>query len=87
MRTQSADQPIELVDRLINRLRRAGVPVSINTDDPALLGTTLPGEYRICRDRFGWGDEVLRELAATSIEASFANEDVKAGLRQALQRW
>ena len=29
----------------IDRLRRAGVAVSLNTDDPALLGASLVGEY------------------------------------------
>ena len=28
----------------LDRLRRAGVRVSINTDDPSLLGTNLPRE-------------------------------------------
>lgn len=71
----------------IDRLRRAGVAVSINTDDPALLGTSLEQEYALCRQAFGWSDEVLRGLAGTSIDASFANEDVKATLRAALNRW
>ncbi|HET9822305.1 MAG TPA: adenosine deaminase [Burkholderiaceae bacterium] len=71
----------------IDALRRAGVPVSINTDDPGLLGTTLPREYALCRDHFGWDDEVLRALAATSIDASFADADLKATLRRDLARW
>lgn len=71
----------------IERLRLAGVPVSVNTDDPALLGTTLEREYALCTEAFGWTDEVLREVARTSIDASFANEDVKASLREALARW
>jgi adenosine deaminase len=39
---------------------RAGVPVSINTDDPTLFATTLPSETRICVERMGLTvDEVL----------------------------
>jgi adenosine deaminase len=71
----------------IERLRRAGVPVSVNTDDPALLGTTLEREYALCAEAFGWTDEVLRAVARTSIDASFSNGDVKAALREALARW
>ena len=71
----------------LDRLRRAGVAVSINTDDPCLLGTTLAREYALCAAHFGWNSLVLRELAATSIDACFANDDVKRDLRQALAAW
>ncbi len=71
----------------IDRLRQAGVPLSINTDDPSLLGTTLPAEYALCQRHFGWSDEVVRKIAAVSIEASFANDDIKARLRAELARW
>lgn len=75
-----ADHPIDL-------LRQAGVVVSINTDDPVLLGASLEGEYALCAETFGWSDDVLRTLARHSIDASFANADVKANLLQALARW
>lgn len=71
----------------IERLRSAGVPVSVNTDDPALLGTTLEREYALCRQAFGWSDRVVSEVASASIEASFADSDTKRRLREALQRW
>lgn len=71
----------------VDRLRRAGVAVSINTDDPVLLGASLVGEYALCSKTFGWSDGDLRELARNSILASFANADVKARLTQALSRW
>lgn len=71
----------------IERLRHAGVAVSVNTDDPALLDTRLEREYALCRDTFDWSDEDVRSVARTSIDASFANEDVKARLRDALRRW
>jgi adenosine deaminase len=74
-------------DHPIDRLRRAGVVVSINTDDPVLLGASLAGEYALCREAFGWPDEVLRTLARNSIDASFANADIKSKLINALARW
>ena len=74
-------------DHPIDRLRRAGVVVSINTDDPVLLGASLEGEYALCCKAFGWSDEDLRALARNSIDASFANADIKAGLTHALSRW
>jgi adenosine deaminase len=76
-----------IADHPIDRLRRAGVPVSINTDDPSLLGTGLVAEYALCSQAFGWSEEVVQAVARTSIAASFANDDVKARLKQALSRW
>jgi adenosine deaminase len=76
-----------IADHPIDRLRRAGVPVSINTDDPSLLGTGLVAEYAMCTQAFGWPEEVVHGLARTSIAASFANDDVKAALNEALSRW
>mgnify|MGYP002365225515 CR=1 FL=1 len=61
--------------------------VSVNTDDPALLGASLVGEYALCRQAFGWTDAVTRSVARTSIEASFASGDVKAGLLERLTAW
>ncbi len=74
-------------DHPIERLRSAGVRVSVNTDDPALLGASLVGEYSLCRKSFGWSDALTRAVARTSIDASFATDDVKAALLRALAAW
>ena len=71
----------------IEQLRQAGVAVSVNTDDPALLATSLEREYALCRNAFDWSDDDLWSVARTSIGASFANDDVKKQLRDALSRW
>jgi adenosine deaminase len=71
----------------IDRLRRAGVRVSINTDDPSLLGTSLLREYEIARLAYGWSDEITREIARTSVEASFADPAIKARLISSLASW
>ena len=71
----------------IDRLRKAGVKVSLNTDDPSLLATNLPAEYGLASAAFGWSDEIVRDVARTSIDASFANADLKARLKSELGRW
>ena len=71
----------------IDRLRKAGVRVSVNTDDPSLLTTNLPIEYELASAAFGWSDEIVRDVARTSIDACFANADVKARLKSALAGW
>jgi len=57
----------------IEALRRAGVRVSVNTDDPLLFGTTVTSEYAICAQRFDWDRHVLAQIARTSIESCFAS--------------
>ena len=76
-----------ILEHPVERLRAAGVRVSVNTDDPALLGASLVGEYSLCRQAFGWTDDVTRAVARTSIEASFAHAQVKEDLLRALATW
>jgi adenosine deaminase len=71
----------------IDRLRRAGVPVSVNTDDPALLGVTLAGEYESCAAVFDWSTDDIRSIARASIEASFAPAATKRDLLAELAAW
>jgi adenosine deaminase len=64
----------------LDALRRAGVPVSINTDDPLLYGIDLVGEYERTAAAFGWGRAELGDVARTSIESCFASPERKAAL-------
>jgi len=71
----------------IDRLRLAGVRVSVNTDDPELLGIDLAGEYERCAETFGWSDAVVADIARTSIDAAFCDTDTKASLRAGVVAW
>jgi adenosine deaminase/aminodeoxyfutalosine deaminase len=51
--------------------------VTLNTDDPAMFGTTLSREYQLAQQAFGFTDEHLRELARNSFEASFLPAEKK----------
>jgi adenosine deaminase len=70
----------DIASHPLERLRRAGVRISINTDDPELLDTTLVDEYLRCAASFGWGRRELVELARTSVEASFAEPALRCAL-------
>ena len=56
----------------------AGVPVSINSDDPPMFGTTLSDEYEVARNLLGLSDAGVAELARAGVRQSFAPEAVKA---------
>ncbi len=56
----------------------AGVPVSINSDDPPMFGTTLSDEYEVARNLLGLTDAGVAELARAGVRQSFAPDDVKS---------
>ncbi|MEF2976255.1 adenosine deaminase [Subtercola sp. YIM 133946] len=62
------------------RLRDAGVTVTLNTDDPAPLGSTLVGDWALAAETFGFGRADLLALAESSVNASFASPDFKRDL-------
>jgi adenosine deaminase len=71
----------------VERLRKRGVAISINTDDPELLDIDLPGEYGRCAKAFDWSAEICREIASTSIKASFAPEETRARMLEEVAKW
>jgi len=77
----------DLASHPIERLRRAGVPVSVNTDDPLLYRIDLVGEYERCAATFGWGRDELAEVARTAIESCFAPGGRRAEMRSELARF
>jgi adenosine deaminase len=74
-------------DHPFPRLREAGLVVTVNTDIPAITGTSLTGEYTRLRETFGYDDEVLAELARAGAAASFASPATKARLHDEIDAW
>jgi adenosine deaminase/aminodeoxyfutalosine deaminase len=54
-----------------------GLMITLNTDDPAMFGTTLNQELQFAQETYGFTDEQLRELARNSFEASFLPAEKK----------
>ena len=66
------------------RYLEAGIPVTVNTDDPAIEGTTLPEEYACLESAIGMKEEQKKQVLKNAIEAAFTTEEKKAKLRRIL---
>jgi aminodeoxyfutalosine deaminase len=55
-----------LTEHPVRRLYDAGVPIVLNTDDPAMFRTTLSREYEIAQTSFGFSQSQLEDIAANA---------------------
>jgi aminodeoxyfutalosine deaminase len=63
-----------LEDHPVRRLYDAGVPITLNTDDPAMFRCSLVNEYRLAREAFGFTDEELRGIAENGFRFAFRSQ-------------
>lgn len=76
----------QLIDHPVRRYFDSGLMVTLNSDDPAMFGSDLEGEYALAGSAFEFTNEHLRELAANSIEASFLPAERKVELLQQIEQ-
>ena len=55
----------------LRRLFDAGVPLTLNTDDPALFDCSLTGEYELAVRQFGFSLEELTRMAGNAFRYAF----------------
>jgi adenosine deaminase/aminodeoxyfutalosine deaminase len=61
-----------LEDHPVRRLYDAGVPITLNTDDPGIFNTSLAREFEIARDHFGFSEKELDDIRANAYRFAFA---------------
>ncbi|MDP3893965.1 adenosine deaminase [Nocardioides sp.] len=76
-----------LAEHPLRTFVEAGVPVTINSDDPPMFGTTLNREYEIAADLLGLDAAGVAALATAAIDASFAPDDVRARVRAEIEEY
>lgn len=65
----------------------AGVPVTINSDDPPMFGTTLNREYEIAADLLGLDRGGVADLARQGVHRSFAPAETKARILREIDEY
>ncbi|TNF74233.1 MAG: adenosine deaminase family protein [Acidobacteria bacterium] len=76
----------DLESHPFDRLLRAGVPVTLNTDDPAFFDTTLSDEYLKMADIFGYGEQELAAIARTALRKAFVSDAARQRLAAEFDR-
>jgi adenosine deaminase len=75
----------DFADHAVDKLYRAGVPLSINTDTRTITNITLTQEYRNLEQHFGWTSADLAACNQAAIDAAFVDEASKLALRERLR--
>jgi adenosine deaminase/aminodeoxyfutalosine deaminase len=60
-------------DHPVRRLFDAGVPIILNTDDPALFECTLSSEFELARREFGFTETELQTIADNARKFAFGS--------------
>ncbi|MCP0914595.1 MULTISPECIES: adenosine deaminase [Legionella] len=61
-------------------LLAAGIKVSINSDDPPFIPTTLAHEYARVQEVYNYSDETMQSITRTAIDCAFIDEETKKKL-------
>lgn len=69
-----------LRDHPVDALAKAGVNVTVSTDDPPFFHSTMTKEYEGLAQVFGWDEDRFLDLARTSANSAFCDADTKAKL-------
>ncbi|WP_093839552.1 adenosine deaminase [Streptomyces aidingensis] len=69
-----------LAEHPVREMVAAGVPVTINSDDPPMFGTDLNTEYAVAAKLLGLDETGLAELAGNAVKAAFLDTPAKSRL-------
>lgn len=68
----------------ISRLRAQGVVVTVNSDDPAMFGCTLAGEFRRLVAEHQWSAHDVRSTILAAVEACWLPTEQRESLRRSV---
>jgi adenosine deaminase len=69
----------------IQKLRDAGVRVTVSTDDPPFFHTTMTAEFEMLNRTFGWEADDFDAVNQTALAAAFCDDDTRARVAKRLE--
>jgi adenosine deaminase len=75
-----ANRYSSLAEHPFDRLREAGVLLTVNTDDPAMMELDLGREYRRVGEAYGYGLTELGRIAVDGIRSTWLDETERAAM-------
>ena len=76
----------DLASHPFDRLYRAGLALSVNSDDPAFFNTNLTLEYLRLHQTFGYSPAELAGFSLAALRQSFLPEADKAALEESFRQ-
>ncbi|MEO0411038.1 MAG: adenosine deaminase [Pseudomonadota bacterium] len=71
----------------LGKLHRAGVPITINSDDPPFFFTHIGREYDLAAQHHGFSAAALLDVTRHAIKAGFCEDDVKTSCLSRIDAW
>lgn len=72
-----------LKDHPVRRLYDAGIPITLNSDDPGIFGSSLVDEYQLAAREFRFTEDELAEIAGNGFRYAFDREAASAARKPA----
>jgi adenosine deaminase len=69
------------------RLLRGGAKVTLNTDDPGVMGIDLNHEWSVAQEEIGFTDDDLRRSTEHALRGSFLPDEIKEAARRRHFGW
>lgn len=69
----------------IQKLRDAGVPVTVSTDDPPFFHTTMTAEFENLQKTFGWQEADFHAVNVAGAKAAFCDEATRTAILKRLE--
>ena len=72
-------------DHPVGVLHRAGMPVTLNTDNRLMSNTSMSREFGLAVERHGFGLDDLRTVTMRAVDAAFCDEETRRTVRRQVE--